>query len=133
MANPMTIQTKFQASALALASKRVLKAALVSSQPHRYRLVVDEEQVSQEIELPTVVIALLVDILDRMAHGQTVQLTSQKAAAFPNISRRPFRKCGMGKGAYFKGGQNRKNQIDAQRIQILEELAAQAQELHMGY
>ena len=78
-----------------------------------------------------------------MAEGNK-ELTTQEAADILNVSR-PYlvKLLESGKIPYWKVGKrgrvlnqdvlNYKNQIDSQRMQTLLELAAQAQELKMGY
>ncbi|MFG0334822.1 MAG: helix-turn-helix domain-containing protein [Maioricimonas sp. JB049] len=130
---------------LAKASSRTL--APFQNQPLQVRIAETDEQ----IELPAAAVRLLVDLLSTMAEGHAVtlipvhaELTTQQAADLINVSR-PFliRQLEEGRIPYHKVGTHRrvlfsdlmtyKQEIDRQRNEALDELAAQAQELDMGY
>lgn len=103
------------------------------------------------VTIPASVLPLLTDILTQMALGNAVtlipiyaELTTQQAADMLNVSH-PFL-IGLiddGKIPYHKVGTHQrirledliayKQEIDQQRLQSLEELAREAQELDMGY
>jgi len=104
-----------------------------------------------EIALPASAYNLLVEILQQMAKGNTVrlipvkpELTTQEAADILNVSRPylitllesgeiPYRKVGSRRRVLTQDVLDYKKGIDAKRMQTLDELATQAQELDMGY
>ena len=103
------------------------------------------------VELPASVGPLLMQILRDIAAGSAVEvfrkdaeLTTQQAADFLNVSRPflvsllekgtvPFRKVGTHRRVRFDDVLRHKNETDAARRRALDELAADAQELDMGY
>ncbi len=136
-------------AALARISGQILARYTASDRPLHMR-VTDTEQ-EQPIELPAGAVALLVDILDTMASGrgvtlipENVELTTVQAADVLKVSR-PFliKLLEEGRIPYRKVGQHRrirmddviayKTAIDREREAILDELAAEAQEMNMGY
>ena len=136
-------------AALARISGQILARYTASDRPLHMR-VTDTEQ-EQPIELPAGAVALLVDILDTMASGrgvtlipENVELTTVQAADILRVSR-PFliKLLEEGRIPYRKVGQHRrirmddviayKTAIDREREAILDELAAEAQEMNMGY
>ena len=94
---------------------------------------------------------MLLDILAEMAQGNAViliqvhaELTTQDAADILNVSRPflvdliqsgqiPYRKVGTQRRIRYQDVMNYKTAIDLARVKTLEELAAQAQELGVGY
>ena len=106
---------------------------------------------SESIELPRAAVGLLMRILTEMAEGNAVtlmpihaELTTHQAAAILGVSRPflikqmkekniPFRRVGIHRRVRFDGLMAYKNRIDADRAKVLQALAAQAQELNMGY
>jgi excisionase family DNA binding protein len=105
----------------------------------------------EEVRIPLAALRLLRIILDEMAQGNVVtltpihaELTTQEAADLINVSR-PFlcKLLDEGKIAHRKVGRHRKvksgdlmdykRATDFARADALDELAAQAQELGMGY
>jgi excisionase family DNA binding protein len=105
----------------------------------------------QTIELPPGAVKLLVAILEDMASGHAVtivphdaEFTTQQAADFLNVSRPflvglleqkklPFRLVGTHRRIRFEDVLRFKENIDAQRRKVLDRLAAEAQELKLGY
>jgi excisionase family DNA binding protein len=104
-----------------------------------------------ELTLPRSVTSLLVGILTEMANGNAVtlipvhaELTTQEAANLLNVSRPhlvrllesgkiPHHMTGTHRRVRFTDLQAYKARFDKARREALEELAAQAQELGMGY
>jgi excisionase family DNA binding protein len=106
---------------------------------------------TETIELPQSVVGLLMRILTEMAEGNAItlvpihaELTTQQAASILGVSRPflvkqmkekqlPYRRVGTHRRVRFQDLMDYKNRIDADRAKVLEQLAAQAQELSMGY
>lgn len=105
----------------------------------------------QTIELPAGAVRLLTAILADMASSRAVavvrqnaELTTQQAADFLNVSRPflirllddrkiPVRLVGTHRRVHFEDVLAYKENIDRERRKVLDELAAEAQELDMGY
>src|SRR5258708_5118390 len=103
------------------------------------------------IELPPGAALLLMDILEAMAAGRGVtiipenaELTTVQAADVLNVSRPyliklledgalPHRKVGKHRRVRMEDVMAYKEKIDRERAAVLDQLAAQAQELDMGY
>jgi excisionase family DNA binding protein len=108
-------------------------------------------RMEETIELPAGAVQLLQAILEDMAAGRAVtivpqnaELTTQQAADFLNVSRPflvqqleqkklPFRLVGTHRRVRFEDVLRFKESIDTQRRKVLDQLAAEAQELKMGY
>jgi excisionase family DNA binding protein len=104
-----------------------------------------------KIQLPPQAVEAVTKVLKQLAQGREVtiaakpvEMTTQQAAEFLRVSRPfligllekgeiPFRKVGAHRRVLFADLQTYKDAIDANRLKVLEELAAQAQELNMGY
>lgn len=126
-------------------------AALVRSGAHPLSLRIAGERGEDTVELPALAADLLVEILQNMAAGSAVavlrketELTTQQAADFLNVSRPflvgllesgavPFRKVGTHRRVRFDDLRAYKETTDDSRRQALDQLAADAQELDMGY
>ena len=105
----------------------------------------------EAIAIPESAFDLLIEVLTQMSQGNAVtivplhaELTTQEAADILNVSRPyfvelletgkiPFRKVGPRRRVLCEDVLKYKEETDFQRAKILEELAAQAQELNMGY
>ena len=105
----------------------------------------------ETIELPAGAVSLLQAILEDMASGRAVtivpqnaELTTQQAADFLNVSRPflvqlleqkklPFRMVGTHRRIRFEDVLRYKENTDAERRKVLDQLASEAQELKMGY
>jgi excisionase family DNA binding protein len=105
----------------------------------------------ETIELPPGAVKLLMAILEDMASGRAVrivpqnaELTTQQAADFLNVSRPflvallkqkklPFRLVGTHRRIRFEDVLRCKENTDSDRRKVLDTLAAEAQDLKMGY
>ena len=105
----------------------------------------------EAIELPAGAVKLLMAVLEDMASGRAVtivpqnaELTTQQAADVLNVSRPfligllderklPFRMVGTHRRVRFEDVLSYKETIDTERRKVLGQLAAEAQELGMGY
>ena len=105
----------------------------------------------EAILLPASAVRMLNQALSEMASGNAVtlvpahaELTTQQAAELVGVSRPflitqmrqgllPFRKVGTHRRVLLKDVMEYKRKIDAARLDVLDELAAQAQELKLGY
>lgn len=105
----------------------------------------------ESVALPMPAVRLLAEILTQMAQGNAVtlipihaELTTQQAADLLNVSRPfliklleqqrlPFRKVGKHRRIRFSDVLSFKQHSDEQRRTALERLAAEGQELNMGY
>ncbi|MBC3767682.1 helix-turn-helix domain-containing protein [Neptunicella marina] len=109
------------------------------------------DEKGEQVVLPAAALELLKNILVQMAQGNAItlvpvhaELTTQQAAEMLNMSRPffvkllesgeiPFSKKGTHRRVLFSDVQTYKQRIDEERMKALDALAAQAQELDMGY
>jgi excisionase family DNA binding protein len=122
----------------------------VGSHTPDFRLRVQADDEPEEVVLiPMSAFRLLTDILSQMACGNAVtlmpinaELTTQQAADILNVSRPflinlidkgeiPYRKVGTHRRIRFDDLMGYKQNIDQQRLEVLEELAREAQELNL--
>jgi excisionase family DNA binding protein len=140
---PTTLPSK-EDSALAQEASRVL----ATKQPSELKVRLDD---GQELVLPRAATRLIAHLLTEMAQGNAVtiipihaNLTTQEAADYLNVSRPHLvRLLEAEKMPYYKVGTHRrikfqdlvafKTASEKRRREIMEELAAQAQEEGMGY
>ena len=151
-----TIAPTAAESELARKSSRQLSKLLgkytVGGQQDDLRLSIQANNEPEEmVVIPVSALRLLTDILTQMARGNAItlmpvhaELTTQQAADILNVSRPfligllddgkiPCRKVGTHRRIRFDDLMAYKQNIDQQRIQALDELAREAQELDMGY
>lgn len=132
---------------IAAESSRLLAALIGRGEKAQLR-VVDGDQT---ITVPVSAMRMLVDILAHMADGEAValipqhaELTTQQAADFLNVSRPffvklleegklSFHKVGSHRRVYFRDLVVYKEKNRQESLQALNELAAQAQDLKLGY
>jgi excisionase family DNA binding protein len=116
---------------------------------HELQVLIPET--NESITLPASAVRLLVEMLSEMAEGNAIavtpihaELTTKQASDLLGVSRPflvkqlesgliPFRKVGTHRRILFTDLQAYKQQIDKNRLEALEELTAQAQDLNMGY
>ncbi|MBX9626147.1 MAG: helix-turn-helix domain-containing protein [Gemmataceae bacterium] len=137
-------------SRVAVESSRAL-AAHLGGPGASLTLAVKNGKGMEDLVLPAPAVRLLLNVLTELGQGNAValdtvhpELTTQQAADLLNVSR-PYLVKLLDEGVIpsWKIGTHRrvlredvlkyKADIDAKRLQALEELAAQAQELNMGY
>ncbi|UIF88655.1 excisionase family DNA-binding protein [Cupriavidus sp. UYPR2.512] len=138
-------------SAIARESSRSLAVALDSrSDTQQFDFKTDNGEL-HSVTLPTSALRLLVEVLAEIGQGNAVsiipihaELTTQEAADLLNVSRPylvqllekgdiPFRKVNTHRRVLYQDVVSYKQRIDSERRKALDELAAQAQELDMGY
>ncbi len=150
----MTVHARYPAPSpadaeLARASAKRLAAFLRADRA--LTLSVAGDHARGTLELPPAVAALLLEILEDTAAGSSVavlrrdaELTTQQAADYLNVSRPflvglleagdvPFRKVGTHRRVRVEDLHRYTDATDAARRGVLDELAADAQELGTGY
>lgn len=134
-------------TALALESSRLLSACVRRGESARLRLIDDHT----DLTVPVSAVRMLVDILEQMAQGNAVslvpvqaELTTQQAADLLNVSRPflvkqleagaiPFHKVGRHRRMRFADVMAYRERLERQGTEAADALAAQAQELGLGY
>lgn len=137
--------------ALARESGRALSTVLQTRAETQQIDFHDDKGAVRTVSIPTSALRLLLDVLTEIGQGNAVsiipihaELTTQEAADVLNVSRPflvqllekgeiPFHKIGTHRRVRYQDVIAYKNRIDAERRTALDELAAQAQELGMGY
>jgi len=137
--------------AAAVESSRQLAAFLTTKFETQRIELVGESQRREVLELPTIALRLLGEILSELALGNAVkvvpihaELTTQEAADLLNVSRPhlvklldqgalPHTKTGRHRRVRFADLMAYKQERDDASRKAMDELAAQAQELGMGY
>lgn len=146
--SPLPSETE---SEIARASSRDLAVVLDTRAETRRLDFMDDNGETHSLTLPTSALRLLVEVLAEIGEGNAVsiipihaELTTQEAADILNVSRPylvqllekgeiPFRKVNTHRRVLYRDVVEYKARIDADRRKALEELAAEAQELDMGY
>jgi len=136
---------------LAEISSRTLSSYVRDSEAQTIKVLPENGGRGESVTIPAVAFRLLVTILTQMAQGNAItlipvhaELTTQEASDLLNVSRPylvglldsgqiPYRKVGTRRRVLFKDIAAYKQRIDDARRATLDELAAQAQELNMGY
>lgn len=136
--------------ALARESSRTL-AAVLDTRDDTQQIELSTQSGSQRVTVPVSALRMLVEILTLVGAGNAVsiipihaELTTQEAADLLNVSRPfliavldrneiPFRKVGTHRRIRYQDVLAYKDSIDSARKKNLEELAAQAQALKLGY
>lgn len=146
--NPFAIEFPTEKETqLAVESSRAL-AKMPKAKMHTLEIKVDGQKV---IQVPSSVVKMLFTILTQMAAGNAItiipihaELTTQEAANLLNVSRPylitlleegkvPYRKVGTRRKILFEDLMNYKNKDDEYRLQTLNKLTKDAQDLDMGY
>jgi excisionase family DNA binding protein len=138
-------------SQLAEESSRALSSYVRDTEEQTIKVIPKGVGKEEAVTIPAVAFRLLVNILTQMAQGNAItlipvhaELTTQEAADLLNVSRPflvklleggeiPYRKVGTRRRVLYRDIAEYKRRIDERRQATLDELAAQAQELGMGY
>ena len=137
--------------AIARSSSKILASYLQQRRTDKTIEITTDVNSGEAVPIPISAFRLLIDILEQMAQGNGVtliphqtELTTQQAAELLKVSRPylvnllesgaiPFRKVGKHRRVLERNVLAYKEKIDNRRMEVLDELAAQAQELNMGY
>lgn len=137
--------------ALARESGRALSTVLMTRSETQQIDFHDEKGTVHTVRMPTSALRLLLDVLTEIGQGNAVsiipihaELTTQETADVLNVSRpfliqllekgnMPFHKIGTHRRVRYQDVIAYKKRIDGERRKALDELAAEAQELGMGY
>jgi excisionase family DNA binding protein len=148
---PNTLSPSPGDAALAKESSREIARLIASEGDTPIRLVVKLGPQETEISIPASALQLLGSMLTEFAKGNAItmfpvhaELTTQQAADLLGVSRPflveqlekgdlQFRKVGTHRRVLYKDLMEYKQSMDRKRHETLDELAAQAQELDMGY
>ncbi|MGY3449155.1 helix-turn-helix domain-containing protein [Bradyrhizobium sp. ORS 285] len=140
---PITLPSK-EDTALAQEASR----AIATKQPSELKVRLDD---GQELTLPKAATRLIAHLLTEMAQGNAVTiipihavLTTQEAADYLNVSRPhlvslleekriPYHKVGTHRRVRFQDLVDYRAAFEKRRREIMEELAAQAEQEDMGY
>jgi excisionase family DNA binding protein len=132
-------------------SSRILASHFQPHSPTQKLKILEDDGSEQVVEVPAAAFHFFIDVLTQMAQGNAVtlipihaELTTQEASEMLNVSRPylvkllesgeiPFHKVGRHRRIRFNDLMKYKEKIDSERMKALDELAAQAQELNMGY
>jgi excisionase family DNA binding protein len=148
---PSTLSPTPGDAKLAKASSRAIADLVAHESEATIRLVAKLGKKETEIQIPSSALQLLGALLTEFAKGNAVtmfpvhaELTTQQASDLLGVSRPflveqlekgelPFRKVGTHRRVLLKDLMDYKQSMDRKRHEALDELAAQAQELDMGY
>ena len=139
-----------QEAEVARESSRVL-STVPTKKSKIIELSIKSDQETKFVKIPLSAFKLLINILTEMSEGNAItlipthaEITTQQAADLLNVSRPflirlldqkilPFRKVGTRRRILISDLIKYKNQIDADRRRVLDELVEEAQNLDMGY
>lgn len=150
---PATLKTLPSPEEVTLAreSGRALSTVLLTRAENQQIEFHDESGAVRTVRIPTSALRLLVEVLTQIGQGNAVsiipihaELTTQEAADVLNVSRpflvqllekgdMPFHKIGTHRRVRYQDVIEYKKRIDTERRKALDQLAAEAQELAMGY
>lgn len=137
--------------ALARESGRALSTVLLTRSETQQIDFRDDTGAVRAVSIPTSALRLFIEVLTEIGQGNAVsiipihaELTTQEAADVLNVSRPflvqllekgeiPFYKTGTHRRVRYQDVISYKKRIDAKRLNALEALTAEAQELGMGY